>query len=122
MAYREAPARPPDPYLVEWADLRRKRRRAWAVPFIFIVAAGCAAKVYEAAAGHPMGKLVFCALFGPLIPLFFTVSRRALDVRCPRCGERFSARRGRRNPSTRKCLHCGIAMGTPKDPTAPRPS
>jgi hypothetical protein len=115
MPYRQAPPRPEDPYLVAWAQLRRRRTRAWAITAGYVAFAMTTACLYERLSGHRIGRAPFSVLTFPVLAIFFALRKRAHDFRCPRCGERFEAQRGVRNPTTRRCLNCGIAMGTPKD-------
>jgi predicted RNA-binding Zn-ribbon protein involved in translation (DUF1610 family) len=68
------------------------------------------------------GNLLACLI--PAVLVFLGVSSaRATNFPCPRCGRRFAMRsswsRSLDNLLVGHCVHCGIALGTPKqDPDA----
>lgn len=104
------PPVPPDPYLVAWAELRR--RRVLAVTSFFLLPATVVAMdipVVARAGGAPM-------LASTVAILVLTL--RARFFRCPHCRKPFSARfrlfASARLPWHRHCLHCRIEMGTAK--------
>jgi hypothetical protein len=98
----------PDPYLVAWADLRRRRRSA-AGAFGPSLAASLFAVVFTMPALLGVAAVLFGASW---------VAWRYLSAfRCPSCSHSFvhgRLRRHERGWSDRQCGYCGIAIGTPK--------
>jgi hypothetical protein len=114
--YRVQPPRPPDPYLVAWAKLRRRRALAWG-GFLLWAFAFTAFVVALAAQARAVGVTAVVAVMcwgsgiaGALILGHF---------RCPHCSAIFYGLRRPRAPWSDACIACGIAIGTPKNP---RPS
>jgi uncharacterized C2H2 Zn-finger protein len=108
---QRAPAAP-DPYLVAWAELRRRRRMRW---FLFC---GWAPLVTIAWVVFPTAAAPF--LIAATAAVTFSALR---SFACPRCGKTFERRRAYSNLLTSRCLHCGIERGTPKgDALATRPA
>jgi len=111
----DAPYREPTPdgYLAAWDDLRRRRRASLAA------LAGSAA-----AAGGVIGATVLTGAWGLVVlvpacamltPLLAVSKRGAHRFMCPACGKPFTRlANGFHNDFTRRCLHCGIAIGTLK--------
>jgi len=96
---------PPDPYVAAWADL--KRRRLWVVGSVVWLLV--AITMSRGATGHPsVGTLV-------LTLATIALSIRSERFRCPRCADLF-CRKGWffHNGFARRCLHCGIKVGTLK--------
>jgi hypothetical protein len=112
----------PDPYRVAWAELRRRRRFYWlsyvlvAAPFVAPIVlrhfAPCGCLEGQISAAHlrhvVLGSFLVCAA-----GFLAAVHYQAL-VRCPRCGNRFGVKRWVAEYPREDCLHCGIAVGTPK--------
>jgi hypothetical protein len=96
----------PDPYVVAWGDLKKRKR--------FEVVGRCL--VF----GAPLIRLFFAsgpprwlAFFGAfLVALPFTLP--TASFRCPKCGERMFRWWGAKASDAKHCRHCGIAIGTPK--------
>lgn len=104
--YREPAPRPPDPYLVAWADLRKRRRAAVAV----MVTAGTAMVVVTSVPHGILAAVPACVLLG-----YFWRNRLSKFL-CPACGKTFGRlASGFHNEFTLRCLHCGIVVGTPKN-------
>src|SRR5262245_37386139 len=111
----ERPPGPPDPYLLAWRSLRR-RRWAFALSFLSWLPVGIAAL-------RVLGDGAFLVLL-VLMALGFATSLWFCLFPCPHCGEVFGARSvvGPWSPFIvfrRNCLHCGIGIGTPKDGYVP---
>jgi hypothetical protein len=102
--YRVAPPQPPDPYLAAWADLRRRRIAARVSAASSLL--GCA---FAFRLPIQLVYVVLVVMAAALVATF-----RHTTFPCPRCSEFFSP--WRRSPT--RCVHCGIAVGTP----APSPS
>jgi ribosomal protein S27E len=98
---------------VAWASFRRRRRLAW-LGFL---------------GWFPLGGLTFAIsgwLFGPgagvypAVPLLVWMawmviaSNAFMNTRCPRCAKPLLRTWWYHNAFSRKCLHCGLAIGTPK--------
>jgi hypothetical protein len=117
--YREQPPKPPDPWLAAWARLRRRRAVAlWAALLsalaftVLVVAVVAKANRSASIAGVSMvaGWITWIAVRSVL---------RAFP--CPRCDSTFhGSGRGETLPWADACAGCGIAIGTPKYPGAPR--
>jgi hypothetical protein len=112
--YRTPQPIAPDPYLLAWQDLRRRRLYAWAVLIAYVAGAMCILWMYKLIAGHMLDRSWGLALLLPTLPVHFAFNGWRQAFRCPRCGERFHVQRGVSNPSTRQCMNCGLEMGTPK--------
>jgi hypothetical protein len=106
--YRESGSgfHPPDPWLLAWAELRRRRRALWIG--IALLAATIAVAWYR----H-FDVWWACLLMGAATAVF---AERCNRFACPRCGKWFSRRGLFHNESTSRCLHCGLKIGTPKGP------
>jgi hypothetical protein len=102
------PPDPPDPYLEAWDELRRRRVVMWA-SFLSWLPVG-------AICGYLLGdRVVYVVLL--LMAIIVVAQFRAALFRCPQCRGFFNFRWSgfHRNPWVRKCIHCGIAIGTPKN-------
>jgi hypothetical protein len=101
--YRAPILVPPDPYLVAWRDLERRRRvAAWF--FALVIPVGSGAVV---AFGPLAGAVVIFAL---TIAAGVTSEYRA-RFRCPRCLGLYD---GSRDWDRSVCTQCAIAFGTAK--------
>jgi hypothetical protein len=116
----------PDPYMVAWADLRKRRIIGW-VAFGFdvllvLLLSGSLLRVqaviddaFRCDPGPCFDRLPdllrerAVVLWATCLPMAIwaaaSIYRRT--CRCPHCGWRFAMRR-------RKCDHCGICVGMPK--------
>ena len=109
---------PPDPYLVAWAELKKHRIRRWIAFFVWAPLAGFVFSASEKLVGHPLGRGEFFAVSLPFVVAAVLFLVRASNFRCPQCGNRFEAQRMVSYPLTRRCLNCGIRIGTPKNTVA----
>jgi hypothetical protein len=105
--YRAPEPPPPDPYEVAWSDLRRRRK--WLIGCL--VGLGVA---YLLRAGSEHGFVSTPVVVMTLLTI--VVSIYGESFRCPSCGERFCRRGIVHSGFAPRCLHCRIAMGTPKGP------
>lgn len=109
--YRVPVPRPPDPYLVAWANLRRRRAFAWAAALLWALAFTVTLPAIVARA-----RMVGIAV---AVTAVCWVSRIVGNIMlahfgCPRCGSSFYGGRRTRAPWSLECVTCGIAIGTPK--------
>ena len=109
--YRVPVPRPPDPYLVAWANLRRRKAFAWAAVLLWALALTVTVPAIVARApvvSIAAAVTVVCWVSG-------IVGKVALaHFRCPRCGSSFYGERRTRAPWSSACVTCGIEIGTPK--------
>jgi hypothetical protein len=108
----------PDPYMVAWVDLNRRRLVALGLFPLLLILLGVAASTRRS---NQSGLPVLVVAVMALIPVF-----RLLAFRCPQCGDYFtsppSARilgfivnpRATPGPFNQRCYSCDIAVGTPK--------
>jgi len=111
----ETPYREPTPdgYSAAWADLRR-RRRAAALTIASWVGVMGAMPVAGAAAGSVGAGAVLIS--GLVLMGWLLRPKMRIDCfNCPACGKTFSRLRFAQNDFARRCVHCGIEMGTPKN-------
>jgi hypothetical protein len=108
--YRAPVPRPPDPYLVEWSDLRR--RRLWlSASLIALPTAVIWPVLVMTRVGPSLPVTAMAIVAFAIVPLSIHAER----FRCPRCAEWFCRKGLYHNGFARRCLHCGIKVGTPKD-------
>jgi hypothetical protein len=108
--YRAPVPRPPDPYLVEWSDLRR--RRLWlAASLVALPMAVIWPVLVMTRVGPSLPVTAIAIVAFAIVPL----SVHAERFRCPQCAERFCRKGLYHNGFAQRCLHCGIKVGTPKD-------
>lgn len=113
--YRVPVPRPPDQYLVAWRDLRR--RRTAALPSFLLCL-----PIYAITSGVVTGPATCLKL--PLVAIIIAAFVHSYRFRCPRCARAFLLRpwsldpRAHSRDSQRQCIHCGIAIGTPKNTSA----
>ena len=103
--YRVAPPPPPDPWLLAWDDLARRRFLALtsvlpAIGAVFLLRMDPAPLAYVALI------MAACA--------FIVCSSYSERFRCPGCAATFCRAGLRHNTFARRCMHCGLARGTPK--------
>lgn len=113
--YRATAPRAPDAYLVAWADLGRRRRSS-----LVSLAVSATIGVLLVATPFVAGPAGLLAVLPAMVAwrALWRADRRADKFLCPACGNRFSAlASGFHNDFTRHCLHCGIEVGTRKEPT-----
>jgi hypothetical protein len=103
--YRAPVPIPPDPYLRAWSDLRRRR-----VCFSAGMAALLAAALLHSKQMVSLGTPV---LVVGVVTILLSIYCESFH--CPHCSEQFCRRGLARNPFSRRCLHCRIKVGTPKD-------
>jgi hypothetical protein len=93
---------PPDPYLLAWADLRRRRAAMLGASTLCVPVSLLAATL----AGAPGLIIVLPAMGAAAV-----ASLRWSTFECPRCGQYFM---GRPASNDRACARCGIKEGTPR--------
>jgi hypothetical protein len=108
------PPTPPDPYLLAWAKLRRRRATVWAMVLMFPVVGLAATALVDR-------SWMMFVIF-PYLAALFVSSWMASYFECPHCGGNFAKKHAwagdfRENFLSR-CVHCGIAMGTPQSSIA----
>jgi hypothetical protein len=100
---------PPDPYLLAWASLRRRRVTMW----IMLLAWLPLGAVAMACLGYWGWFIVF-----PHFAAFWVSAVMMACFRCPHCGELFAKKsvpwNDPINAFVRRCVHCGICTGTPR--------
>lgn len=82
-------------------EIRRTRRHVWLLFATYPPVAGFAMWAAPAAAPYVVGLWMIA---------FAASAIRAGNARCPRCGDRYSQRRGGQNPWTQRCLHCDLPL------------
>jgi hypothetical protein len=108
--YRAPQPVPPDPYVVAWAEQRRRSNRV-----VLTVVATSTASVSMVISMHMSGpRWVYPGILAECVGLVFmaVATWRAAAFRCPHCQMRF-----RQLPVARtdgRCARCGIKLGTPK--------
>jgi hypothetical protein len=122
--YRAPIPIPPDPYVAAWADLRRRMRLSeraqWAF-WIYAIPMVIAVRVFHVHFWPSPRAWAVPAILASLV-----ISLRVRAFRCPHCRRHSAwAKRSWLNGPKRqdKCVHCGIAIGTPKSAIleAPKP-
>jgi hypothetical protein len=109
--YRVPAPRPPDPYLVAWANLRRRKAFAWAAALLWALAFTITLPAIVARArvvGIAAAVTAVCWVSGIVGNIVLA------HFRCPRCGSNFYGARRTRAPWSSACVTCRIEMGTPK--------
>jgi hypothetical protein len=116
----------PDPYMVAWADLRRRRIIGWVafgLNVLLVLLLSRSLLHVQTEIGDAWGcdpwpcyyllpdllrerAVVLGAMCVP-IGIWVAASIYRRTFRCPHCGRRFSTKR-------RGCGHCGVRVGTPK--------
>ncbi len=106
--YRAPMTVEPDPYVVLWAKLRRRRR--------MLVRAASVASIAVTILGTMTIGVLALLVVPLLIPLWALVWAQASRFPCPHCGETFGPRDGwlLGRGLHRNCVRCGIEIGTPK--------
>ena len=111
--YRVPVPRPPDPYIVAWANLGRRKAFAWAAALLWALAFTVTLPAIVARArvvGIAAAVTAVCwvsRIVGNIVLAHF---------RCPRCGSSFYGARRTWVPWSSACVTCGIEIGTPKYP------
>jgi hypothetical protein len=109
LPYRVPAPGPPDPYMVAWAGLRKRR-------LVGRVAAGVLgySLVTTGVVAWTTGLHVLSALALALVVITFAVilSQRQKPFLCPRCGGPFFWGGPAEIGFTKHCESCGIAVGT----------
>jgi hypothetical protein len=104
------PPVPPDPYLLAWASLRRRRVTMWISFLTWLPVAGVATRL--------LGDLALLIVL-PHVATFIVSTFIATYFRCPHCRELF-AKKSAFEISTpnelavRGCVNCDIRVGTPR--------
>jgi predicted RNA-binding Zn-ribbon protein involved in translation (DUF1610 family) len=104
-------ARAADPYLVAWANLRKRR-----VAFLLVgglSSVGMLGVVLRWSALGVRGWPAFAAMCAATA----AVSVLIRQFRCPRCGERFVVMQGRPRLFTTRCRWCNLPMWTARGST-----
>jgi uncharacterized protein (DUF983 family) len=114
--YRAPPPMEADPYAMAWADLRRRRTRAWVAILAWLPVGGVVGALAEMALRPllPVERIRGLLIGPPLLAIFAWFQIHRALFRCPKCGNKFHSTFLCGNPWTRRCLNCGIQMGTPK--------
>ena len=89
--------------------IRRRRRAAWIVFFLFLPATGLADLSFR----WVHSRFIALGILLVWIGVYALAGHRLVFTRCPRCGELFHSRRDWRGPMgmfTRACLHCGLRL------------
>lgn len=105
--YREPAPVPPDPYLVAWAKLRR-RRHALLASLCGMGTVVCLSSSMLPRGTHPEG-FVFGVFLS--IPLGLFILARVPPFLCPACGHPFFELVGGELGHATKCDHCDIEIG-----------
>src|SRR3954470_15186529 len=103
MRYTFDALQPSDPYYADWADLRRRRRIAWAADILFPVASVLVHWPLHAAFGWHWPWTALPVLFGVGLANLYRQSWP-----CPRCGHTYFRTCGFSWPFANRCLHCGL--------------
>jgi hypothetical protein len=110
--YRESPRAEPDPYVVAWAQYRRRRARVRALLLISPLV-GCLALAALRASACGSGAAHGVAL-GLAIAIVVLATFSIARASCPRCGEKLHVGGSHVDPFSDRCVNCGIRIGTPK--------
>jgi hypothetical protein len=103
-----------DAYLVAWEDLRKRRTRRW-IAFLALVPVGGGLGLSTDTALRSL--LPFEPALIVMIPIMACLAALIVHVaffRCPRCGREFHRSGLVSAWWTRRCLNCGLAIGTSK--------
>jgi hypothetical protein len=103
--YRAPVPIPPDPYLRAWSDLGRRRACLAAC----VVALGAAAFLHS----KQMIGLGTPVMMVGLVTVALSIYCESFH--CPHCSEQFCRKGIFHNAFARRCLHCRIKVGTPKE-------
>jgi hypothetical protein len=116
VAYRAPLPTPPDPYLVAWADLRRRQRWDVRAQWAFWI---CGIPILVA---HRLFFVHFwpspIAWMAPALGVSLATMLRLRAFRCPHCGRRNTWGQQRWMIPQDKCGRCSIRIGTPKSAVA----
>ena|ERR1700733_15061421 len=96
----------PDPYVVAWADLRKRRKRSLIALLVVLPVGIVIAAWADAALQHLLPVEPALVLLLPLIGVISSVLVHMGLFACPRCGTRRSW--------VSPCPRCGIFIGTSK--------
>jgi hypothetical protein len=108
--YRVPPPIEPDPYAEAWKTVRRSRRVTWFTFLGWVPVGGLIMATVTRLFGD--GAAPFVAMLMGAWLLFTVLS--LMKAQCPRCAKPLLRTRTYGNPLSRKCLHCGLAIGTAK--------
>jgi hypothetical protein len=111
--YRVAPPVRPDPYLMAWADFRRRRTTVIALSLAYLPVSVVAVNL--------LGERAFGYVILPYLATFMLAGSYFATFRCPSCRNVFRAKPWpfpKPRPSQIQCGRCSILVGTP----APGPS
>jgi predicted RNA-binding Zn-ribbon protein involved in translation (DUF1610 family) len=111
--YRETVGDQPDPYLVAWEQLFRRRTKLLLTFFTWTFVASLVLTLAMTVLGVADRALaLYVALSTSLIAL--ALASFYAHFECPQCGTSINRRRRVSNPFSDECQNCGIRMGTPK--------
>ncbi len=113
--YRKQRGRPADPYLAVWAEFARKRRSVWIVFFAWPFVGALGVWLLSVVTGGATREVAPFVLI-PTIVLTAIIMEGTRFI-CPRCEKPFYSKGQYGNPFSRRCLNCGIRIGTPKETT-----
>jgi hypothetical protein len=106
------PPVPPDPYLLAWASLQR-RRVIMTISFLALVPMGFVEVRFLGGLGSFLFLLNMAVFLGSMV--------MAIRFRCPHCRELFAKQSAFwgihiafEEAFVRCCVHCGIGVGTPR--------
>jgi hypothetical protein len=117
--YRQPAPLPPDPYLVAWAVLRRRRR--WiGLGFVGLMPLAGALFGLLPVSRSWHGLAIFFGSF-MAIPLGLFILARLPPFPCPACDHAFFRLVGGELSSAHRCEHCDLVVGTALDPLRATP-
>lgn len=106
----------PAAYDLAWADLRRRRRNQWLGFFGWAPLALCSLILLQAIAGPTAYETLWFVVVAPGALITLALAFHASTFRCPRCQDRFASTLLPHGAASRRCLHCGLAMGSQPAP------
>jgi hypothetical protein len=110
----------PDPYLVAWEDLRRRRVAAVVAFVAWAPLTGCAVSIVQSCTHSRQTSVWVYLACAPFVVLTMVCLARKTLFICPHCGNLFHLRGlvlglVSKGMSPDKCANCGIRKGMPRD-------